>query len=378
LRILHVINGLDDGGAEGVLYRICTYDKEHEHIVLSMQGLGKYGELLRCQGIEVRVLNISTFKTLPNAILKFREVLKETKPDLIQTWMYHANIFAGILTKIFYYKKPVLWNIRCTIMKLGEAGLATYLLAYLGSLLSYFIPDCTIVCGNSIKLDHQHVGYKRSKIKIIENGFDLEYFKPPQISQRINIDFVKRGLIVGVLGRFHPQKNHELAIKACSLAIRKGVNIKLYLAGSRITTDEPVLKNSIREHGMENFTRLFGALKDVRIFFNEIDVLLLPSKFGEGFPNVLAEAMAYRIPCIATSIGDSERIIEQTGWVVSPQKPEEIVSAFEKIIEMKKNKSWLKMKNSARKRIEQNFSISKMITSYSKCWKSFFNSANQI
>ena len=88
--------------------------------------------------------------------------------------------------------------------------------------------------------------------------------------------------------------------------------------------------------------------------------------------------MAYGIPCIATSIGDSKRIVGETGWIVSTQKPEEIVSAFEEIIEMKKNKSWLKMKNAARKRIEQNFSISKMITSYSKCWKSHFNSANQI
>ena len=67
MRILHVINGLDDGGAEGVLYRICKYDKEHEHIVLSMQDFGKYGTLLRSQGVEVRVLNISKLKTLPKA-----------------------------------------------------------------------------------------------------------------------------------------------------------------------------------------------------------------------------------------------------------------------------------------------------------------------
>ena len=377
MRILHVINGLDDGGAEGVLYRICVYDKEHEHIVVSMQDLGKYGKLLISQGVEVRTLNISRLKTLPTAILKFRQILRETKPDLIQTWMYHANIFAGMLTKIFYAKKPVFWNIRCTIMKLGEAGLKTYLLTYLGSLLSYFIPDCIIVCANSIKSDHKQAGYKRSKIKIIENGFDLEYFKPPQKSQDINNNFAARGLIVGVLGRFHPQKNHELAIKACSLAIMKGINLKLYLAGSGITTDEPALNISIRKYRMENFTELYEAFDDVRVFFKQIDVLLLPSKFGEGFPNVLAEAMAYGIPCIATSIGDSEKIIGQSGWVVPNQKPKEIVSAFEEIIEMRKNKSWLKIKNTARNRIEKNFSISKMITSYSKCWKDIFESANR-
>jgi glycosyltransferase involved in cell wall biosynthesis len=376
LRILHVINGLDDGGAEGVLYRICTYNKEHEHIVFSMKGLGKYGKLLRYQGIEVRVLNISTFKTLPYAILKFREVLKETKPDLIPTWMYHANIFAGVLTKIFFYKKPVVWNIRCTIMKLVEAGLTTYILIYLGSLLSYFIPDCIVVCGKAVKSDHQEAGYKRSKMKIIENGFDLEYFKPPQKLQNINNNYYTRDLIVGVLGRFHPQKNHDLAIKACSIAISKNINLKLYLAGTGMTTDKSELNKSIRKHRMENFTEFFGALKDVRVFFKEIDVLLLPSKFGEGFPNVLAEAMAYGIPCIATSIGDSEKIIGQSGWVVPNQKPKEIVSAFEEIIEMRKNKSWLKIKNTARKRIEKNFSISKMITSYSKCWKDIFESAN--
>ena len=86
--------------------------------------------------------------------------------------------------------------------------------------------------------------------------------------------------------------------------------------------------------------------------------------------------MAFGIPCIATSIGDSKRIVGQTGWIVSTQKPKEIVSAFEEITEIKKNKSWLKMKTAARHQIDQNFSISKMITSYSECWKNFFSSAN--
>ncbi len=373
MRILHVINGLDDGGAEGVLNRLCTYDKEHEHIVLSMQDLGKYGVTLRSNGIQVKFLNLSTFHNLPKAILKFRQVVKETKPDLVQTWMYHANIFAGILTKIFFYKKPVFWNIRCTIMKLKEAGLFTYFLIHLGSLLSHFIPACIIVCGNSVKLDHLQIGYKRSKMKIIENGFDLEYFNPSQKTYKSDTSLCTKGLIVGVLGRFHPQKNHDLAIKACSLAISKGIKLQLYLAGSGITSDQPPLKNSIRQHSMENFTRLFGALKDVRFFFNDIDVLLLPSKFGEGFPNVLAEAMGYGIPCISTSVGDSKNIIGKTGWIVSNEKSKEIVSAFEEIIVMKKNKSWAVLKKAVRQRVKQNYSISKMIESYSKCWKSFIN-----
>ena len=143
----------------------------------------------------------------------------------------------------------------------------------------------------------------------------------------------------------------------------------MYLAGSGITIDQAKLTNSISHHSLEKFTRLFGALNDVRIFFKEIDVLLLPSKFGEGFPNVLAEAMAFGIPCISTSIGDSKKIIGKTGWIVSTQKPNEIVSAFETIIEMKRNKSWVLRKKAARQRIDRNFSISKMITNYSKCWE---------
>lgn len=84
LRKLHVINELDDGDAEGLLYRVFLYDKEHEHIVLLMQELGKYGEMLSCYGIQVRLLNISKLKKLPKARLNFRKVLKITKPDFIQ------------------------------------------------------------------------------------------------------------------------------------------------------------------------------------------------------------------------------------------------------------------------------------------------------
>lgn len=79
--------------------------------------------------------------------------------------------------------------------------------------------------------------------------------------------------------------------------------------------------------------------------------------------------MAFGIPCLSTPISDSKRIIGQTGWIVSPQKPKEIVSVFEEILEIKKNKSWFELKNAANKRIEKNYSISKMIISYSNCRK---------
>ena len=371
MRILHVIIGLNDGGAEGVLSRLCISDNEHEHIVLSMTDLGKYGLTLRSYGIQVRMLRISTLRSLPKAIIEFRQVLIEIKPDLVQTWMYHANVFAGLLTKIFFYKKPVYWNIRCTVMKLREAGLATSLIVYMGSILSYFIPACIIVCGNSAKSDHQHIGYKRSKLKIIQNGFDLEYFRPPKNLLRNNTNFSETKLNVGIIGRFHPQKNHGLAFKACSLAMSKGIKVQLHLAGSGMTIDQPLLNNSIHQYNMEGITQLYGALQDIRPFLNGIDVLLLPSEFGEGFPNVLAEAMAYSIPCISTPIGDSEEIVGKIGWIVSTKKPEEIVLAFEEIIAMKKNKTWPALKNAARQRIERNFSISKMMQNYSKCWKEF-------
>ena len=105
MRVIHIITGLNNGGAEAVLYRLCKYDKINKHIVISMMDYGKYGELLRNENIDVYTLDMPAGKLTLNGIINLYKIIKQFKPNVVQTWMYHANLIGGIVAKIAGIKK---------------------------------------------------------------------------------------------------------------------------------------------------------------------------------------------------------------------------------------------------------------------------------
>ena len=108
MKVLHIITGLSDGGAEGVLYRLCKYDTKAQHIVISMMNEGKYGQLLKEAGIDVYLLNMHESKFNPSVFWRFYRLIFSLKPDLVQTWMYHADLIGGLVA---YATNPPLYHI---------------------------------------------------------------------------------------------------------------------------------------------------------------------------------------------------------------------------------------------------------------------------
>ena len=111
MKVVHIISNLNNGGAEGVLYRLCKSDTIQNHIVISMTGEGKYKLMLRNVGIDVYCLNMNNNRAYFKGFLKLLKLLRKLKPDIIQTWMYHADFFGGLAAKIAGIKK-IFWNIR--------------------------------------------------------------------------------------------------------------------------------------------------------------------------------------------------------------------------------------------------------------------------
>ena len=99
LKVCHVITGLGDGGAEAVLFRLCTHSSRVENVVISLMGDGKYGKLLRERGISVYCLDLPKGKIRLGSIIQLYILFRNIKPDLVQTWMYHADLIGGVLAK---------------------------------------------------------------------------------------------------------------------------------------------------------------------------------------------------------------------------------------------------------------------------------------
>ena len=366
MRIIHIITGLGDGGAEHTLFKICKYDKLNKHIVISLKGSGKYLPLLNKLGVKVYCLNVNFFSI--NKFFFLINLLRSLKPDLVQTWLVHAD-FIGSLAARLAGIKNIVWNVRYSKIEIGKAKIKTILIIKVLSKLSYFIPKLIIIVSKKAKKIYQDEGYDKKKLKFIPNGYDLSILK---VNKNKKIDFQKKIRIkkqmplIGCVARFDPLKDHLNLLNSISLIRLNNINFFCVLVGTNINKSK-ILINEIKRLKLNDCIKLLGPTKNISEVMNSIDIHVQSSR-SEGFPNVVAEAMAHKTPCIVTNVGDSSYIVGNTGWVVPPNEPVKLAKAIQLAFNEISTKNWVKRCNKARERIGKKFSIGKMIESYNNLW----------
>ena len=368
MRIVHIITGLGDGGAEHTLFKICKYDNINKHIVISLKGPGKYFSLLNKSGIKVYCLNIKFFSM--HKIFSLIKLLHVLKPDVVQTWLVHADFLGGIAARLAGIKN-IIWNIRYSNFKIGKAKLTTILIIKILAKLSFSIPLSIIINSKKAKKIFTIEGYDRKKLKFIPNGFDLSILKPQKfqkISFKKKIKIKKLLPLIGNVARYDKKKDHLNLLNALSLIREKNINFFCTLVGSNIDKKNFILISEIKRLKLSNNVRLLGQNDNILQVMNGLDVFVQSSSYGEGFPNVVAESMACGTPCIVTDVGDAGLIVGKTGWIVPPNNPNNLAKAIEKALNEMRTKNWNKRRHKARLRIKENFNISKMLQSYNEVW----------
>ncbi len=368
MRIVHIITGLGDGGAEHTLFKICKYDNINKHIVISLKGPGKYFSLLNKLGIKVYCLNIKFFSF--HKIFFLIKLLSDLKPNVVQTWLVHADFLGGITARLAGIKN-IIWNIRYSNFEIGKAKLTTILIIKILAKLSLFIPRSIIINSKRAKKIFTIEGYDKKKLKFIPNGFDLSILKPQKfqkISFKKKIRIKKLLPLIGNVARYDKKKDHLNLLNALSLIKEKNINFFCTLVGSNIDKKNFSLISEIKRLKLSNNVRLLGQNDNILQVMNGLDIFVQSSSYGEGFPNVVAESMACGTPCIVTDVGDAGLIIGKTGWVVPPNNPNNLAKAIEKALNEMRTKNWNKRRNKARLRIKENFNISKMLQSYNEVW----------
>ncbi|WP_299230702.1 glycosyltransferase [uncultured Halomonas sp.] len=371
MKIFHLITILEDGGAEAVLYRLCANDRKNQHIVISMQGRGKYGPMLEAAGVEVHCLHMPAGRLTWSGVTGLFSLLKRERPDLLQTWMYHADLVGGIIGRLAGVKH-IYWNIRHSDLAPGDAKRATILVAKLCARLSGLIPQRIICCASKAQSVHRALGYRAAKFTIIGNGYDLSIFRrdPSQREAlREELGLAQDALVLGMVGRFNEQKDHATLIKSLQRLRDQGVEFTCLLVGKQMTADNPTLAAWIDENGLRDYIRLLGQRTDIPAVMNALDIHLLSSS-SEAFPNVLAEAMACGTPCVTTDVGDAAEIVADIGRVVPPRQPAAIAAALQELIEECRSKPqrWQQRQAAAVARIADCFSLASMIANYDRVW----------
>ena len=296
-------------------------------------------------------------------------IVKNYKPDAIQTWMYHSDLIGGLVGKLL--KVPVIWNIRQSNLNPKYNKKTTIWIVKICAKFSKVLPKKIICCSYASKDVHSKLGYDENKMVVIPNGFDLNVFLPDRRGGekvRRELGLNDKTIVIGFAARFDPQKDHKNFFEAAKILHKVYPNVRFLLCGDGISWDNKKLREWIEKSGIKKATHLLGRRDDMKNIYNSIDIFCCSSSYGEGFPNVIGEAMACEVPCVVTNVGDSAIIVKDTGFVVPPKNPEALGGAIIKMIEVGEEKR-REMGKRARDRIKENYSIKKIINNYEQLYK---------
>ena len=367
-RIVHLITALEVGGAEMMLYRLLQFLQVHnvENTVVSLAQVGPVGKKIQSLGIPVAAIGIKP-GTIPSIyrIAKMLRIVKNAQPNILQGWMYHGNLAANIAQLYCNQRVRLLWNVRQSLGDLQRERPLTRWVMRASALLSKS-PESIIYNSRVSAGQHENFGFAPENTRFIPNGFDVNQHNQSNSKRR---EFrreqgIGEGVfVVGHIARFHPKKDHQTLIEAAHIVAGERSDILFVGVGRGVISDNAELSDAILSHGMAEKFRLLGERHDIGGILSSLDLLVLSSAWGEGFPNVLGEAMAAGVPCVTTDVGESATIVGDSGVVVEVGKPAVLASAILGYVQMHKVERE-KQGFMARERIKEHFSIEKIGTEY--------------
>lgn len=409
LRVTHVITGLGQGGAEAVLFRLTTYpDQTVQHTVVSLTDDGVYGERLRAAGVTVHTLGMPRGRVSFSGLRRLRQLLATQKPDAVQTWMYHADLIGGIVARLAGVR-AVAWGIRNSGAHLQRSSRSARLVLKLCAMLSGRVPAAIVCAARDAATRHEQYGYRADRLVVIANGYDLSRYQPDaQARRRVRAQWQvgDETPVIGCVARWDPLKDHanllgavakvvqshggsvarsdgepgiesssssgEPDAQTCGTAISVGAapiaDLRCALVGRGMSSDNAALNALIDRLGLRDRVLLLGPSDEVPAVMNALDLHVL-SSCAEGFPNVVAEAMACGTPCVVTDVGDAAHIVGQTAAVVPPENAPALAQGIAGTLRDIASRGRDAVGEPGRARVLAEFDLAHMVASYDAVWR---------
>ncbi|MGE9213553.1 glycosyltransferase [Exiguobacterium aurantiacum] len=367
IKVLHIITGLGVGGAENMLLKILknTNRNSYEHTVVSLTGKGEISQEIEKLGYEIVNLEIGSFRIFKNL---HKVKLLVDKSDLVNTWLYHADFFGFIFSKMRFKTKKIIWNVRHTNLDVQHNKISTLLILKMNRYLSRKID---LVTFNSIESRNNHIklGFNPQKIKMISNGFDLKEIKFSNINRvkyRNELGIKEDEKVLITVGRWHKQKDYYNLINALKIFKLEIPHFKMIFIGKDLDYENIELSNLIKKSGLENNIVLLGKRLDAKELLSVAD-LYISSSAGESFSNSIGEALATSLPCVVTDVGESALIIGNAGIVVPSKNSKALANAMSELVHNLTMYNF--MKSVAREQIEQRYNIKDVIITIENNYK---------
>jgi glycosyltransferase involved in cell wall biosynthesis len=360
LKIIHVITSLNVGGAEQALERLLltTPDAQYNTLVISLKNLGKIGEELQSRGFEVVALNMRSFLAFPVGIFRLYRIICQFQSDIVQTWLYHADLIGGVAAKIVGVK-CIIWGIRTT--ELDSGSKLTAWIRKLLARLSYVIPAKIVCVAEASRKKHIALGYDASKMVVIGNGFELsQMHSTPELraALRLSAGLSDSDVVIGTLGRLSQEKGQDVFVRSAGLIAQEYPNVRFLMVGRGLEPVNETLMRWINATGFADRFVLMGERRDIAVVLSAMDIFCLPSR-SEGFPNVLGEAMAMGLPCVTTDVGDAGVLLGDTGILVQKDDYEALAVGLKQMLDMSQDEKTA-LGERARLRVQNEFTMDRM------------------
>ncbi len=369
MRVLLVIRSLDSGGTQRQCIELAkglTSKGIEVHIAVFYSGERLEREVTEIPQIQLHDLRKRGRWHLLPLLINFRRLLSRYSFEIVYGFLSTGNLLALISKMTRPNQRPsVFWGIRDSNTDYNVYDPLLKTAHTLENLFSRFA-DKIITnseAGQSFCLER---GFPEKKLLTIHNGIDTEHYKSSKAHKykiRASLGIGDDSILVGIVARIHPKKDLATFVKAAKLLSKKVDNLYFLCIGGnspRYKDYADGLKLLCRNEGIDEIVQWLGDRDDINKLLSGIDIFSLTSSYGEGFPNVIAEAMACNTPCVVTNCGDSKIIVGDIGKIVPVRDPKALFQAWLALIALTKEERE-RLGAMSRARITSLFSVDRMV-----------------
>ena len=363
VRLLFLTRSLSYGGSERQLIALAKGLRKRgaSVAVATFYSGGSLRRELESTGVSVESLGKRARWDVLGFFWRLLRLVHRIQPTILHGYLATANILT-VLLKLFYPSAKIVWGLRASNMELERYGYIEQIQSWVECKLSHF-SDLIVVNSHAGFDFAARKGFSQDKMVVIQNGIDVDRFHPDSVSRngmRQAWGISDRDQLIGLVGRLDPMKGHDTFIKAATLLSRGRDNIRYVCVGDGPEVFKQKLVALSKEVGLGHRLIWVSASDDVGAIYNALDLVTSCSSYGEGFSNVIGEAMACGRPCVVTDVGDAKRIVGDTGYVVVPGNPAALAAAWQVALEAGGDEK-ARCGQRARERIIEQFSLERLI-----------------
>lgn len=321
-KIVFLIRSLNHGGAERQLITLAKglWAQGLQVSVAVFYSGGRLEYDLKEAGVPIIALEKKGRWDIFSFVWRLREQLKTSQAAVLHSYLVDSNII-GVVLKPLLPGLKVVWGVRASIVDLSQYDRLSRFNFWLSCRLARFA-DLIIVNSYSGKRHHVALGYPNERTVVIPNGIDTSRFIPDKKARkkvRTEWDVDDNVRLIGIVGRFDPLKDHPTFLRAASIVAKNDDNVRFVCVGDGSEKYKAELKTMSGELGLERLVTWVDSRDDMESVYNAMDVIV-SSSHNEGFPNVIGEAMACGVPCVATDVGDAAMIVGELGRIVPARR----------------------------------------------------------